>query len=93
VEQVCTTIGRYFAPHRHSALLAAIIAAFAVRPLIGNTGAGSAVFDNALAVLLLVALCNINVDELSVIKAACLRKAGGGGWWVGRSPPQPHWNG
>jgi hypothetical protein len=64
VEQLRTTIGRYFAPHRHSALLAAIIAAFAVRPLIGNTGASSAVFGTALVVLLLVALYNINVDEL-----------------------------
>ena len=57
-------IHRYFAPHRHSALLAAIIAAFVVRPLIGDTGAGSAVFGIALVVVLLVALYNINVDEL-----------------------------
>jgi len=55
---------RYFAPHRHSALLAALIAAFAVRPLIGDTGAGSGLFGIALVILLLVALYNINVDEL-----------------------------
>lgn len=45
-------------------MLAAIIAAFAVRPLIGDTGAGSAVFGIVLVTLLLVALFNINVDEL-----------------------------
>jgi hypothetical protein len=37
-----------FAPRRHTALLAAIVAAFAVRLLIGDTGAGSAVFGVAL---------------------------------------------
>ncbi|MGC2529260.1 MAG: hypothetical protein WA639_16035, partial [Candidatus Acidiferrum sp.] len=52
------------APHRHTALLVAIIAAFAVRPLIGDTGAGFLVFGIALVALLLVALYNINVDEL-----------------------------
>jgi amino acid transporter len=64
LEQLRIAIHRYFAPHRHSALLAAIIAAFAVRPLIGDTGAGFAVFGIALVFLLLVALYNINVDEL-----------------------------
>jgi voltage-gated potassium channel len=55
---------RYFGPHRHSALLGAIIAAFAVRPLIGDSGTGTAIFGIALVLLLLVALYNINVDEL-----------------------------
>jgi hypothetical protein len=55
---------RHFGPHRHTALLIAIIAAFAVRPLIGNVGAGPAIFSIALVLLLLVALYNINVDEL-----------------------------
>ena len=64
LEQLQRAIQRYFAPHRHSALLVAIIAAFAVRPLIGDTGASSAIFGVALVVLLLVALYNINVDEL-----------------------------
>lgn len=54
----------YLAPHRHSALLVALIVAFTVRPLIGDTGAGTAVFGIALVLLLLVALYNINVDEL-----------------------------
>lgn len=52
------------APRRHSALLAAIIAAFAVRPLIGGGGAGYIAFSAALMVLLLLALYNINIDEL-----------------------------
>jgi amino acid transporter len=64
MKELSIVLHRYFAPHRHSALLAAIVAAFAVRPLIGDTGASSAVFGLALVVLLLVALYNINVDEL-----------------------------
>jgi hypothetical protein len=55
---------QYFAPHRHSALLAALVAAFVVRPLVGDTGAGFLIFSVALVVLLLVALYNINIDEL-----------------------------
>ena len=57
-------VHRRFAPHRHSALLLALIAAFVVRPLIGETGAGFPLFSIALVVLLLVALFNIHVDEL-----------------------------
>jgi amino acid transporter len=64
LEQLRTTIHRYFAPHRHSALLVAIVAAFAARPLIGDTGGSTALFGMALVILLLVALYNINVDEL-----------------------------
>jgi len=55
---------RYLGPHRHSALLGALIAAFAVRPVIGDTGAGVAVFSVVLVLLLLLALYNINVDEM-----------------------------
>ncbi len=57
-------VKRYFSPHRHTALLVAIIAAFAVRPLIGDVGAGPILFSIVLVMLLLVALYNINVDEL-----------------------------
>ncbi len=64
MEQLRIALHRYFAPHRHSALLAALIAAFAVRPLIGDTEAGFLIFSVALVVLLVVALYNINVDEL-----------------------------
>jgi hypothetical protein len=53
-----------FSAHRHSALLAALIAAFAVRPLIGGGGAGYIAFSTALMALVILALYNINVDEL-----------------------------
>ena len=53
-----------FAARRHSALLAALIVAFTVRPLIGNGGAGYIVFSAALLILVLIALYNISVDEL-----------------------------
>jgi Ion channel len=55
---------RHVAPHRHSGLLVAIIVAFAVRPLIGDSRAGSGIFGVAEVLLLLVALYNIDVDEL-----------------------------
>jgi voltage-gated potassium channel len=64
MERLSAAIHRQFGPHRHSSLLAAIIAAFAVRPLIGETGAASAIFGVALVVLLLVALYNINIDAM-----------------------------
>jgi hypothetical protein len=55
---------RRFASRRHTALLAAIITVFAVRPLIGDTGFGPPVFSITLLLLLMVAVYNINVDEL-----------------------------
>src|SRR5216684_7313364 len=51
-------------PRRHTALLVAIVAAFLVRPLIGDSGAGPPIFSLAMLVLLLLALYNINVDDL-----------------------------
>ena len=63
MEQLRKTIHRYLGPHRHSALLAALIAAFAVRPLLSGTGA-DVVFSVALMLLLLLALYSINVDEM-----------------------------
>src|SRR5260221_4712313 len=62
--QLREEIHRRLAPHRHTALLAAIIAAFLVRPLIGDSGAGPLMFSFAMLMLLLLALYNINVDEL-----------------------------
>jgi len=56
-------------------LLVAIIAAFVVRPLIGESGAGFFVFSVALVVLLLVALYNINVDELVGERGVLLTQA------------------
>lgn len=64
LERVRREFHRHFAPHRHSSLLAAIVVVFGVRPLIGDTGASSAIFSVAMVFLLLVALYNINVDEM-----------------------------
>jgi len=55
---------RRLAPHRHTVLLAAIIAAFLVRPLIGDSGAGPILFSLAMLMLLILSLYNIDVDEL-----------------------------
>jgi Ion channel len=60
----CNAVQDNFRAHRHSALLAALIAAFAVRPLLGGGAAGYIVFSTALLVLVLIALHNINIDEL-----------------------------
>ena len=75
MEQLLKAIHQYFGPHRHSALLGALIAAFAVRPLIGDTEAGFLVFSIALVLLLVVALYNINVDELIGERGVLLAKA------------------
>lgn len=64
MENVREALRGRIAQHRHSALLAAIVAAFVVRPLMGDTGLAFAMFSAALLVLLLVALYNINIDEL-----------------------------
>jgi hypothetical protein len=53
-----------FAPHRHSALLGAIIALFLVRPFTGDTGAGPPLFSLLIVLLLLMALYNIDVEHL-----------------------------
>ena len=41
------TLRHHLNPHRHSALLIAIVVAFLIRPVIGNTGAGPVVFSFA----------------------------------------------
>jgi hypothetical protein len=64
LEQLQDAIHHHFAPRRHTVLLVAIVAAFATRPLIGDVGAGPTIFSITILLLLLVALYNINVDEL-----------------------------
>jgi hypothetical protein len=49
---------------RHTALLVAIVAAFGIRPLIGDVGAAPYVYSIAVLLLMLVALYAIQVDEL-----------------------------
>lgn len=62
--QLRDELHRRVAPHRHTALLVAIIAAFLVRPLIGDSGAGPILFSVAMLLLLILSLYNIDVDEL-----------------------------
>jgi voltage-gated potassium channel len=64
IGQLREEIHRRLAPHRHTALLVAIIVAFLVRPLVGDSGAGPILFSFAMLALLLLALYNIDVDEL-----------------------------
>jgi hypothetical protein len=58
------TIGRDLRARRHTALLLAIVALFAVRPFLGDTGAGAILFSLAILLVLLVALLTIRVDDL-----------------------------
>lgn len=62
--QLREKIRNLLAPRRHTALLAAIIAAFLVRPFTGDSGAGPPLFSVLMMLLLLMALYNIDVDEL-----------------------------
>jgi voltage-gated potassium channel len=64
LRQLQAEVHRRLAPYRHSALLAAIVAAFLVRPLVGNSRAGAILFSLATLVLLVLSLYNIDVDEL-----------------------------
>jgi voltage-gated potassium channel len=58
-----TLRGRFLA-RRHTALLVAIVMAFAVRPLIGDAGISPFVFSIAFVILMVVALYTIEVDDL-----------------------------
>jgi len=59
------TIRLRFMPHRHTTLLVAIVALLALRPLLGDAReAGPALFSIAILVVMLVALYNINIDDL-----------------------------
>jgi amino acid transporter len=58
------TLRTYLRPRRHTALLIAIIATIAVRPLIGDVGAAPLVFSIALLVLMLFSLYTIQIDDL-----------------------------
>jgi len=51
-------------PHRHTALLVALVTAFGARPLIGNVGISPLVFSVAVIVLMVVSLYTVQVDEL-----------------------------
>jgi hypothetical protein len=65
-------IRRDLRARRHTALLLAIVSLFAVRPFLGDTGAGAIAFSIAMLVVLLVALRTIEVDEMVGDRAALL---------------------
>ncbi len=50
--------------HRHSALLLALVVAFAIRPLVGDQGFAPLAFSFALIMLMLVSLYTVQIDEL-----------------------------
>ena len=57
-------VRRELLPRRHTALLAALVAAFAARPMIGDVGIAPLVFSLALIALMLVSLYTVQIDEL-----------------------------
>lgn len=58
------TIGRELRARRHTALLLTIVALFAVRPFLGDTGAAAIVFSLAMLLVMLVALLAVQADDL-----------------------------
>lgn len=70
--QLRDEIRRRLSPRRHTALLAAIVIAFLVRPFTGDSGAGRALFSIAMMFLLILALYNIDVDELVGVREILL---------------------
>jgi voltage-gated potassium channel len=64
LEPLRERINRRFAPRRHSVLLIAVVALLSVRVLLGNAAAGPIVFSLAFLILMLVALYNVNIDEV-----------------------------
>jgi len=81
--QIKEAVGRRLMPRRHTAMLCAIVAAFAVRPLIGDGNVATTVFVVAMIVLMIFALYAIQSDEL-VGEEAALRaerqRTSMGGW-------------
>jgi len=55
---------RQLLPRRHTALLVALVAMFATRPLIGDVGFAPIAFSIVLVALMLISLYTIQVDEL-----------------------------
>ncbi len=62
--RVQESLSTHFRQRRHTALLIAVVIAFAVRPLIGDAGSALIAFSLAILALMLVALYTIRVDEL-----------------------------
>ena len=86
LQQLRSVLHLHLAPRRHSALLVAIVTAFAVRPLIGNGGIAPAAFSIVLLVTLLFALYAIQLDELvGAPETLSWRKGGGAASLAARS--------
>ena len=73
-QMLAARAGSYLRARRHTALLIAIIATFAVRPLIGDGRISLVVFSIALVVMLLAALYSIQIDELMGEREILLRQ-------------------
>ena len=62
--QLANKIRRDLFARRHTVLLLAIVALFAVRPFLGDTGGAAIVFSLAMLLVLVMALLNVQVDDL-----------------------------
>ncbi len=69
-----TRLGDRIRKRRHTALLAAIVAAFAVRPVVGDGRTAATVFSLAVLLLMFLALYTTRVDELVGERAGLLRE-------------------
>lgn len=67
-------LSTYYRERRHTALLLAIVVAFAIRPLIGDVGEAPIVFSLAMLALMLVALYTVHVDDLIGEREALLAR-------------------
>jgi hypothetical protein len=86
VNQMRSVVGNYLLPHRHTALLVAIIALLGVRPLISGTVDTTAIYSIMAMLLLVVALYTIQVDELLGDRDRLLKqrkKSALAGWTLG----------
>jgi hypothetical protein len=72
LSRVRAAVRAYLHPRRHTALLVVIIAAFMVRPLIGDSKGTVIMISIALMVLMLVALYTVEIDELVGERTALL---------------------
>jgi voltage-gated potassium channel len=64
MEKFLAAIRIRFFPRRHTWLLAAIVATFSVRPILGDGASGPLLFSLAMLALMLLSLYTIQVDEL-----------------------------
>ena len=64
LERLREVIQRHVAPRRHSALLVAIVATFAARPLIGDWRMAPTIYGIIVVAVLLVGLYTIQIGEL-----------------------------